>query len=71
MHLGRRYKEREENGEWSKIQKLESPFDTLPIMRLTASSKGTYFFDEFKRDFTGDIRYSRLIYGKYEKPLQF
>ncbi len=68
MHLGRRYMERKENGDWSEVKKLESPFDSLPIMRLTASSKKTYFFDEFKRDFTGDIRYSRLIDGKYEKP---
>ena len=68
MHLGRRYKERNDNGEWSEIKELDSPFDSLPIMRLTASSKGTYFFDEFKRDFTGDIRYSRLVNGKYEEP---
>ncbi len=68
MHLGKRYKERNDNGEWSEIKKLEAPFDSLPIMRLTASSKGTYFFDEFKRDFTGDIRYSRLLNGKYEEP---
>lgn len=68
MHLGRRYRERNNNGEWSKIKELNSPFDSLPIMRLTASSKGTYFFDEFKRDFTGDIRYSRLVNGKHEEP---
>lgn len=68
MHLGRRYKERINNGEWSEIKELHSPFDSLPIMRLTASSKGTYFFDEFKRDLTGDIRYSRIIDGKYEEP---
>lgn len=68
MHLGRRYKERTKNGDWSEIKKLVAPFDSLPIMRLTASSKGTYFFDEFKRDFTGDIRYSRLVNGKYEEP---
>ena len=68
MHLGRRYMERMDNGEWSEIKKLQSPFDSLPIMRLTASSKDTYFFDEFKRDFTGDIRYSRLVDGKYEEP---
>ena len=68
IHLGRRYKERDDYGEWSEVKKLEAPFDTLPIMSLTASSKGTYFFDEFKRDFTGDIRYSRLINGKYEEP---
>ena len=68
MHLGKRYKERKQNGVWSETKKLDAPFDNLPIMRLTASSKGTYFFDEFKRDFTGDIWYSRLIDGKYEEP---
>lgn len=68
MHLGKRYKVRKGNGEWSEIKELGSPFDSLPIMQLTSSSKGTYFFDEFKRDFTGDIRYSRLVNGKYEEP---
>jgi Tol biopolymer transport system component len=68
MHLGRRYKERKKNGNWSEIKKLGTPFDSLPIMRLTASSKGTYFSDEFKEDFTGDIRYLRLLNGKYEEP---
>lgn len=68
MYLGRRYKERTDTGDWSEIRKLGAPFDSLPIMRLTTSSKGTYFFDEFKRDFTGDIRYSRIVNGKYEKP---
>lgn len=68
MHLGKRYKERIDSGEWSEIKELDSPFDSLQIMRLTSSTKGTYFFDEFKRDFTGDIRYSRLIDGTYEEP---
>ncbi len=67
MHLGRRFKKRTQTG-WSDVQDLGMPFDSLPIMRLTASAKGTYFFDEFKRDFTGDIRYSRLVDGKYEEP---
>lgn len=67
MHLGKRYKERTETG-WSEVKTLAAPFDSLPIMRLSASSKGTYYFDEFKRDFTGDIRYSRLVDGKYEEP---
>ena len=35
-------------------------------MRLSVSSKGTYFFDE--RTKGGSIRYSRLIDGKHEKP---
>ena len=68
LHLGHRYMERMDNGEWSELKKLDAPFDSLPIMRLTASANGTYFFDEFKRDFTGDIRYSRIIDGKYEEP---
>ena len=68
MYLGKRYKERLDNGNWSEIKKLGFPFDSLPIMRLTASSKGTYFFDEFKSDFTGDIRYSRIVNGEREEP---
>lgn len=67
MHLSKRYKKRTKDG-WSEIKSLGPPFDNLPIMRLTASSKGTYYFDEFKQDFTGDIRYSRLVDGKYEEP---
>ena len=67
MHLSKQYRTRNETG-WSDVKSLGSPFDDLPIMRLTASSKGTYFFDEFKSDFTGDIRYSRLVDGKYEEP---
>ncbi|WP_299465308.1 hypothetical protein [uncultured Microscilla sp.] len=68
LHLSKRYRERTKTGEWSEVKKLGAPFKDLPIMRLTSSSKGTYFFDEFKSDFTGDIRYSRLVNGKYEKP---
>ncbi len=67
MHLGRRYMNRTDSG-WSEVKSLVSPFDKLPIMRLTASSKGTYFFDEFKKDLTGSIRYSELVDGQYEEP---
>lgn len=67
MHLGKRYMERTGAG-WSEVKSLDAPFKDLPIMRLTASSKATYFFDEFKPDFTGSIRYSRLVNGKYEEP---
>ena len=68
MYLSRKFRERTKNGDWSEIKELDAPFDSLPTMRLTVSSKGTYFFDEFKRDFTGDIRYSRIVDGKYEEP---
>jgi WD40-like Beta Propeller Repeat len=68
MHLGRRYKTRTKAG-WSERKNLGAPFEDIPIMRLTASTKGTYYFDTYdekKEDFP--IRYSRLIDGKYEHP---
>ena len=67
MHLGKRFRARTEEG-WSDVLNLGAPFENERIMRLSASSKGTYFFDEFKEDFTGDIRYSRLVNGKHEEP---
>jgi hypothetical protein len=67
MHLGNRYKERTEHG-WSEIKSRTSLVTEQPIMRLTSSSNETYYFDEFKKDFTGDIRYSRLVDGVYESP---
>ncbi|GAA4271536.1 hypothetical protein GCM10022258_08300 [Aquimarina gracilis] len=72
MHLGRRYKERTEAGGWSAIKRLDSSFLAIDIMRLTASSKGTYVFDEIGMpDGDGVIRYSRLIDGKREEPKAF
>lgn len=70
MHLGKRYKERNESG-WSEIKQLDSSFDDIRIMRLTASSAGTYAFDEVGNDGDGVIRYSRLIDGHREKPKPF
>jgi len=67
MHLGKRYMEREDNY-WSDAKLLGNPFEDYSIMRLTASMKGTYFFDEFKPDLTGDIRFSRWVNGTYEEP---
>lgn len=68
MHLGRRYKERTYTG-WSEIKKLDTVFMKIPIMRLTASAKGTYVFDEMSEE--GHLRYSRLIDGKREEPKSF
>ena len=53
IHLGNTYRERTDDG-WTDEGSLGAPFDELPIMRLTASSSGTYFFDE--RDSIGTIR---------------
>jgi len=68
MHLGRRYKERTEFGDWSEIKNLDAPFKGFPIMSLTASSKRTYVFDAMGE---GVLRYSRLINGKREEPKLF
>jgi hypothetical protein len=65
MHLGKRYRERTTSG-WSEAKSLGAPFNNYRIMRLTAASNGTYYFDEASE--TGPLRYSRFINGKYEKP---
>lgn len=56
---------------WYEIKSLGAPFDSIPIMRLTASLKGTLVFDEFTRDGSGLIYYSRLVNGKREAPKPF
>ena len=65
MHLGKNYRERTTSG-WSEKKSLGDPFNSYRIMRLTASSNGTYYFDEASE--TGPLRYSRLINGVHEKP---
>lgn len=65
MHLGERYRELTSSG-WSEPKNLEYPFDKYRIMRLTSAANGTYYFDEASE--AGQIRYSRLINGKYEEP---
>jgi len=65
LYLGNKYRERSNSG-WSDVKSLGASFKDIPIMRLTVSSKGTYFFDEASE--IGNIRYSRLIDGKREKP---
>ncbi len=68
IYLDYRYIERTDSG-WSAVKSLGAPFEDIPIMRLTASSKGTYVFDE--REEIGTIRYSRLVEGKREVPIAF
>jgi hypothetical protein len=72
MYIGNEYRERTSSG-WSEVKSLGAPFDSIPIMRLTASSKGTYYFDTSpfydKSPAVGSIRYSRLIDGIREKPI--
>ncbi len=71
IHIGNEYRERTPSG-WSEVKSLGAPYSDIPIMRLTTSSKGTYFFDTSPiYDTTaamGSIRYSRLMKGIREKP---
>jgi len=67
MHLGSKYIERTETG-WSEV-KSHGPMidrDDWGIMRLSASAKGTYVFDDYKSKDV--IRISRLKDGKRETP---
>lgn len=67
MHLGLYFRERHETG-WSERKSLGHPFADYRIMRLTASSQGTFVFDEVGNDGDGIIRYSRLIDGQRQAP---
>ena len=61
-----KYIERTDSG-WSKIKSLGPMFEREDwgIMRLSASAKGTYVFDNYKND---AIRISRIKDGKREEP---
>jgi len=65
MYLGKSYRERTDSG-WSEDISLGPDYEDIPIMRLTASAKSTFFFDE--REEIGTIRYSRLIDNQREEP---
>lgn len=45
LHLGSRAATRTRSG-WSEPQPFAAPFGGLPIMRMTVSSRGNYFFDQ-------------------------
>lgn len=66
LYMGRRYMQRTAAG-WSEIKSLDAPLNAVPMMRLTASANGTYYFDEVTNT-GGNISYSRLIDGKHESP---
>jgi len=67
MHLGKNYMQRTKTG-WSEVKSLGAMFDREDwgIMRLSASAKGTYVFDDAKSNDL--IRISRLKDGKREEP---
>ncbi len=67
MHLGKDYMIRTETG-WSEVKSLGPMFDREDwgIMRLSASAKGTYVFDDYKSEDV--IRISELKDGKRQEP---
>lgn len=69
MHMAEGYKERVGSG-WSERKSLGPMFqrEDWGVMRLSASARGTYVFDDYK---SGDvIRISTLVDGKRQKPRQ-
>lgn len=67
MHLGNKYMNRTANG-WSEVKSLGPMFDRKDwgIMRLSASSKGTYIFDDYKN--SDVIRISIVTNGQRQPP---
>lgn len=69
MYMAKGYKDRIGDS-WSEYQKLGPMFDRddFGIMRLSASSAGTYVFDDYK---SGDvIRISTIENGKRQEPVK-
>ena len=67
IYLNNSYIKRTSDG-WSELTNHGAPFEDIDIMRLSASSNGTYYFDTYTPKLDTAIRYSRLINGKYEQP---
>jgi hypothetical protein len=69
MHMAKGYKDRMGDG-WSELKSLGPMFDREDwgIMRLSASAKGTYVFDDYKSNDV--IRISTLKDGKRQAPIQ-
>jgi len=67
MHLGKNYMQRTKTG-WSKVKSLGPMFDREDwgIMRLSASAKGTYVFDDYKNNDV--IRISTFKDGRRQTP---
>ncbi|WP_262696316.1 TolB-like translocation protein [Kordiimonas aquimaris] len=66
MHLAKGHRHRTASG-WSEVQSKGPMFDhdDWGIMRLTASTRGTYVFDDYK---SSEVRVSRIVDGKRQAP---
>lgn len=71
MHMAKSYKDRIGYG-WSKRKFLGPLFNRkeFGIMRLSASAKGTYFFDDYKSTNDEAIRISTIEDGKRMAPIK-
>jgi hypothetical protein len=67
IYLKNEYVERSSDG-WSALKLMPAPFDSIDIMRLSAASNGTFYFDTFTPDLDMPLRYSRPVDGKFEAP---
>ncbi len=67
IYFAKEYTEHTSSG-WSELKSLGEPFKDIDIMRLSAASNGTYYFDTFTPKLDMPIRYSRMIDGYYEQP---
>ncbi len=54
IYLNNSYIERTNDG-WSELKRHGAPFEDIDIMRLSASSNGTYYFDTFTPKFDTPI----------------
>ena len=70
MYMAKGYRDRV-GDRWSERKSLGPMIDRKEwgIMRLSASAKGTYVFDDFKSDDDNAIRISRLKDGKRQEPV--
>ena len=67
FYVKRQYMERTGNG-WSELKSLGKRFENIDIMRFSASSNGTAYFDTYTKALDTPLRTSRLIDGEYEEP---
>lgn len=67
IYFANNYMKRTREG-WSELQTLGGHLDDIAIMRGSASSNGTYYFDTFTEQLDTPLRYSRLINDEYEQP---
>lgn len=67
IYLKNEFVERAESG-WSDVTSLGPPFDDIDIMRLSAASSGTVYFDTFTPELDRPLRYSRRVGDEYEEP---